>query len=755
MTLKKLLEKALQQTQALKAIEPKALTSDVKARINSRGELLLYGVIGDWWDELDAQTVVREIEAATEGDIVVRIHSGGGSVMEGLAIYNALKRSERRIIVHIDGMAASMASAVAMAADEIHMPGNALMMIHKPWLEYVSGNADVLREYAEQLDLIGESYAMLYAEKTGKPIAEIHEILNTGKDYWINGHQAVELGFADFVTADIAITASVDQKQFHNPPAAMLAKLNPVASAANQTTKEGTIMKVKIRAAIAAKAKFAAIIAAALNAKIAAEETTLLAIAEASGVDVQALADGAKATNLELNALAKHLGIEEEQDPDTEPVAAKASASVTDIQAAAQNAIAQERNRVTAINSMAARFQIGAEQSAQWIAQGLTETQAREKAFDVVAERINSGAPLNPSFGVTASDNNAFRVDVVAALCHRLDSATPLAEGAKQFAHNSLLDIASKCLAMGGVNTNGMSPIQIAAKAMSGSDFPAIISDVANKLLVQEGQDRELSYRQIARKASASDFKAQHNIRVDFGNGLEKVGENGEYKSGKIVEGDETYKVESFGRIFNFSRQLIVNDNLGALQVAIQDLVGLAYDLEEKTVWALITGNVKMSDNKTLFHSDHKNLVGTGSALDVAGLSTMRAMHRKQTRIGGKRAYNVAPSFIVVPTDLETDAERIVASITALKAGEVNPFMNKLQVISSPYLDGDAKAWYTVADPLRVAGLQYSHLAGEEAPYIETKAGFEVDGIQIKVRHDFGAGAIGWQGLAKNPGTSG
>lgn len=761
MTLKELLAKALKEKQALKAIEPQAQTSDVKARINNRGELMLYGVIGDWFDELDAETVVREIESQTEGDIVVRIHSGGGSVMEGLAMYNALKQSPRRVVVHIDGLAASMASAIAMAGDVIYMPANALMMIHKPWLGMVSGNSDDLREYADQLDLIGESYAMLYAEKTGKPIDEIHDILNSGKDYWINGNQAVEQGFADEVTEAVAIAASIDKQQFHNPPAAMLAKLQTVASAANQTTtSKGKAMKFKLFAANAAKTKFAAMIADAINARLAKEEGLLATLGEQTGIDVKAL-DGDKASDEALAKLAKALNVDEPAgEPEPAPAAKTttcAQASVASAQAAAQaaaaQAVADERQRVNDIHAMASRFKIEQEVSAQWVAKGLTAAQAREKAFDVVAERINSNTPLNPSFGVTAGDTNAFRVDVVAALCHRLDSSQPLADGAKAFAHKSLLDIAGKCLAMGGVSIEGKSPIQVAAMAMTQSDFPAIVSDVANKVLVMEGENRDMSYQKLARKTTARDFKAQHNIRVDFGAGLQEVGENGEYKQGKIVEGKESYKVKSFGRIFNFSRQLIVNDDLGALQMAIQDLATLAYDIEEETVWALISGNPKLSDNKTLFHADHKNLVsGSGSALDVAGLSTMRALHRKMKRIGGKRAYNIGPSFILVPTDLETAAEQIIAQNLPTAPGEVNPFAGKIQVISSTFLDADAKAWYTVADPMRVAGLQYSHLEGEEAPYIETKAGFEVDGIQIKVRHDFGAGVIGHQGLVKNPG---
>ena len=121
---KKALAKATAQGLALSATN----------RINAQGELLLYGVIGDWFDGLDAETIVHELESLSNGTgpLPVRIHSEGGNIVEGLAIYNRLKYNERPVEVTIDGIALSMASVIAMAGDTVRIPPNAFIMIHKP-----------------------------------------------------------------------------------------------------------------------------------------------------------------------------------------------------------------------------------------------------------------------------------------------------------------------------------------------------------------------------------------------------------------------------------------------------------------------------------------------------------------------------------------------------------------------------------------------------------------------------------------------
>ena len=131
-------------------------------------DLLIYGIVGDEWDGLDAKTLFGLI-ASSDDDLVIRINSPGGYVMEGLAIFNAIvgaKTAGRKVTIHLDGLAASMASVIAMAGDEIIMADNALLMIHNPW-DVAMGDARELRAAADKLDVIRDQLVRIYSGRTG------------------------------------------------------------------------------------------------------------------------------------------------------------------------------------------------------------------------------------------------------------------------------------------------------------------------------------------------------------------------------------------------------------------------------------------------------------------------------------------------------------------------------------------------------------------------------------------------------------
>ncbi|SUC26316.1 ATP-dependent Clp protease proteolytic subunit 1 [Providencia rustigianii] len=124
--------------------------------------------------------------------INLHIHSPGGEVFEGIAIYNQLKNHNASITVYIDGLAASMASVIAMVGDEVIMPTNAMMMIHKPW--GVSwGDADDMRDYADLLDKVENVLIPAYMEKTGKTKEELEAMLS--EETWLTAEECVEHGF--------------------------------------------------------------------------------------------------------------------------------------------------------------------------------------------------------------------------------------------------------------------------------------------------------------------------------------------------------------------------------------------------------------------------------------------------------------------------------------------------------------------------------------------------------------------------------
>ena len=155
----------------------------IKAKAAGAAEIKIYDEIGMWGitarqfsDELAALGQVKQISLV--------IHSPGGDVFDGIAIYNLLKKHPANLTVHIDGLAASMASVIAMAGDKVVMPENAMLMIHKPW-GISGGNAKEMRDYADLLDKVEAVLIPAYASKTGKSADELAKMLEG--ETWLNG----------------------------------------------------------------------------------------------------------------------------------------------------------------------------------------------------------------------------------------------------------------------------------------------------------------------------------------------------------------------------------------------------------------------------------------------------------------------------------------------------------------------------------------------------------------------------------------
>jgi ATP-dependent Clp protease, protease subunit len=138
---------------------------EIKNKTEESVDLYLYDVIGDDWVGSDAATVVKQISAITSNQINLRINSPGGSVFDGFAIFNALRNHKATVTTYIDGLAASIASIIALAGDKVVMAENAMVMIHNPWT-FSMGESKDLRKDADILDQLKESLITAYVNKT-------------------------------------------------------------------------------------------------------------------------------------------------------------------------------------------------------------------------------------------------------------------------------------------------------------------------------------------------------------------------------------------------------------------------------------------------------------------------------------------------------------------------------------------------------------------------------------------------------------
>ena len=199
----------------------------IKMKAGKEAEICLYDVI-DQWGGISAKDFRRELAAAGDVDVIhCRINSPGGSVWDGLAIHNTLKAHKAKVIVHVDGVAASMASIVAMAGDEIEMPANAFLMLHNP-SDIAAGDAEEIRKTANLLDQVKDQLAGIYAGRCGKSVDEIGKLMDA--ETWLDGKTAVEMGLATKCLEPLATAASIDKGRlanYRNLPATLTSSAAP------------------------------------------------------------------------------------------------------------------------------------------------------------------------------------------------------------------------------------------------------------------------------------------------------------------------------------------------------------------------------------------------------------------------------------------------------------------------------------------------------------------------------------------------
>ena len=445
-----------------------------------------------------------------------------------------------------------------------------------------------------------------------------------------------------------------------------------------------------------------------------------------------------------------------------EPTASRTPepAAAPDAEAIATRARDAERDRVSTIYDLAGRLNLERGFAEDLVKRGVTVDESRRLILDQVAARSDeTGTFPHVSIPLGGRDERVTRRDAVAnALLHRFSPTLfPLEDAARQYRGMSLLELARESLTNAGVNTRGLSRDEVATRSLhSTSDFPEILAAVTNKTLRQAYETYPRTFMLFCRQVLATDFKAMNRVQLGEAPQLLEVGESGEFKRGTLGESKESYKVKTYGRVVAITRQTLINDDLDAF-TRIPAMYGNSIaQLESDVVWGIITANPAMADGNALFHANHKNLAGSGTALAVDAVGAARAAMALQTGFDKKTVLNVRPAFLIVPAALELKAEQLVAQnlVPADSTKVVPQSIRTLSPISEPRLDANsATAWYLAASPNQIDTIEYAYLEGQQGAYIETRNGFDVDGVEIKCRLDFGAKAIDWRGLYKNPGA--
>lgn len=429
---------------------------------------------------------------------------------------------------------------------------------------------------------------------------------------------------------------------------------------------------------------------------------------------------------------------------------------------AATEATAAERGRLRLIDDLCTRHNLPADFRTALVDGGDSAEQVRAKVLDKLAAgttEIRSG-----QLGIhTVADETDKRRDVIVnALLHRANPGrVTLMEDAKPWRGYTLREIMRKCLELRGVRTEGMSQNQMWERTyLNGSDLPQIVLDAATKSLRAAYEVTPRTFVPWCRASTAPDFKNINRIQMSGAPALLEVKSGGEILRGNVSDGKESYALVTYARIIGINRQTIINDDMSAFTRLPELCATAAADLESDTVYGIITTNGTLQTSGfALFSTGHtNNTTGASPGPSVADLGTGRARMRLQTGLEG-RPINVRPSFLIVPAALESLAEQFTSqAYVAAVSSNINPFAsggrNPLIPIVEPRLDANsAAAWYLAADPAQVDTIEYAYLEGEAGPYLETRMGFDVDGMELKVRLDFAAKALDYRGLYRRAGA--
>jgi hypothetical protein len=414
----------------------------------------------------------------------------------------------------------------------------------------------------------------------------------------------------------------------------------------------------------------------------------------------------------------------------------------------------------TQIRAMCARHKLGDGFANRMVDEGLDIERAREAILDEVATRDeqqgNSARNVVSQAWIYGGgqDGQHSRGLIEEALSARMGGARPSATN--PYVHQRVLDMARERCEINGVRTAGLSPSQIFERAFTTSDFPNLLENSLNKVLAAKYMSYPGGLRRACRPSTAKDFRAKSVLRLGETPSLVKVNEHGEYKQGSMADAKESYAIGTFGRIVSISRQALINDDLQAFETLGLRFAQSSVEFEAGFLVDLLTSNPTMNeDGVALFHADHGNLTsGGGSVLQLSSLASARKAMRLQKGLDGITAIDATPKFLIVPAALELTAEQLLTQITPVQVEQVNPFGGKLELIVDPRLDAvSATAWYLAADPAMLDTIEYAYLDGESGPQIFIEQGFEIDGMSMKCREDFGAGVLDWRGLYKSAGA--
>ena len=438
----------------------------------------------------------------------------------------------------------------------------------------------------------------------------------------------------------------------------------------------------------------------------------------------------------------------------------------------AEQAVRAERTRVAEIRGIAVRHLRGVDGGdvleAEAVETGTAVDDFRRKVLEHLANIDRAAGGLLNKFTPTVSSPAAAGAggesrDFIAASSDALllRSGVRIAEphaAARDFRSMSVVDMAAACVQRTGRSLTGETAQGILRRAMSTSDFPALLGDTLSKAMRNGMENEQATHRVWCAITEAADFRVQSRVILGSAPDLLEVGELGEYQNGPLQDDKSTLVPAKFGRIVSLSWESLLADNLGGFVNIGRSLGQAAMRVEADSIYGALISNAlagpNLADGSALFAIGRNNTInetgGVGSpVLTTQTLAAARAKLRRQVNVGGG-LLNLAPKFLIVPPELETTAEILLTNSTIHRsegADATTPaWISGLTVIAEPRLT-DLETFYLVADPNTIGTGEIAVV--DDSPHIEEIEEPRVDSFSWKARHAFAAGFVDFRGIVK------
>ncbi len=434
---------------------------------------------------------------------------------------------------------------------------------------------------------------------------------------------------------------------------------------------------------------------------------------------------------------------------DAEPKEEPKAPEPVDTDKLRMEAIREERERVTEIHAMGEKFSM-TDEARSAIENNVSLDNFRKSVLE--AQMANdSGPKFKVEMGATEPEKVRAAIQDSLIVRGGLTLENP-APGHESFLGYTMREVAREMLVRAGqrIPQNAMEMI---GRSLTSSDFPLALANVANKALFEGYNTAEETWRQWCGVGSVSDFKTHHLVRLSELDDLDEIPEAAEYKYGSRTEAEEQYKIATYGKLLMISRQALINDDMSALVDIPRAHGESAARRVGDLPYGVLAANAAMGDIVNLFDDGHSNQ-DTNDTVSVASLNNGFTKMALQTDLRGKRRLNIRPKYYIGPVATMGTVEQFFRTELIGGASNQPNLVNiygggMLTRIYEPRIDDDAAdKWYLAGPKGKTVTVFF--LNGVQTPYLETKQGWSVDGVEYKVRIDAGAKAVDWRALYLN-----